>query len=541
MRHELRTPINHILGYCEMLMEEQQLPQQSLQDLRRVHNGGRELQSLIAHYFEEDQFYKQKDLHQLYHELRTPVNHIIGYCELLIEQAQDAGKLAPVPDLTKIRDAASNWLALVEAYLIEPSTSTGSDEELSARNLALNLGFTFKVPEPRSAQGAFKDEGTILVVDDDETSREMLARRLRRTGYVVTAVPNGLQALSLARRQKFDLVMLDMIMPGLDGFQVLAKMKADPALRQTPVIMLSALDEENGIARCIEMGAEDYLAKPFNPVFLRARIGACLEKKRLRDRERAAHEALQESQKRLAAELAQAAAYLRSLLPTPLTGVIETEWCFQPSEQLGGDAFGYHWIDENHFAMYLLDVCGHGVGAALLSVSVMNTLRARALSVVDFCQPAQVLTALNRAYRMEDHNQLYFTIWYGVYQVRERQLIYAAGGHPPALLVAPQTSQKTPIVPLTSRGPAVGCLEGVTFESASKPVWQGARLLLFSDGIFEIFKPDESVGTWDDFVQELEDPQVLALRPEERLRRAQTIRGAASLEDDFSLVEVRFR
>ncbi|MRR29470.1 hypothetical protein EG834_03860, partial [bacterium] len=90
IRHELRTPINHIIGYCEMLMEEEQLPDRSLPDLQRIHAGGKELQGLIAHFFEEEQFHKQRDLHQLYHELRTPVNHIIGYSELLIEQAEDS-------------------------------------------------------------------------------------------------------------------------------------------------------------------------------------------------------------------------------------------------------------------------------------------------------------------------------------------------------------------------------------------------------------------------------------------------------------------
>src|SRR5205823_14472951 len=139
--------------------------------------------------------------------------------------------------------------------------------------------------------------------------------------------------LKLARSQQLDLILLDMIMPGLDGFQVLAKFKAETALCEIPVIMLSALDEENGIAHCIEMGAEDYLAKPFNPVFLRARIGACLDKKRLRDKERATYEALQRSEKHLSSELAKAAAYLRSLLPPVLTGPVEAEWCFRPSEQ----------------------------------------------------------------------------------------------------------------------------------------------------------------------------------------------------------------
>jgi hypothetical protein len=119
----LRTPINQILGYCEMLLEEGQLPGASTEDLRCIHAGGKELQSLIARHFEEKHFFEKRDLHQLYHDLRTPVNHIIGYSELLIEQAEDSGVAAPIADLKRIRDAATNWLALVEAYLIEPVLS----------------------------------------------------------------------------------------------------------------------------------------------------------------------------------------------------------------------------------------------------------------------------------------------------------------------------------------------------------------------------------------------------------------------------------
>lgn len=543
MRHELRTPINHILGYCEMLMEEGQIPEAHLADLRRIHTGGRELQVLIARYFDEEQFFQQRDLHQLYHELRTPVNHIIGYSDLLIEHADDPKMQGAVPDLKKIRDAAANWLGLMEAYLVEPSLPEVAESAAvqTPQAIALNLGFTFKVPEPKSARSAFRDEGAILVVDDDASSREMLARRLRRSGYTVSAVEGGLQALALARSQQFDLVLLDMIMPGLDGFQVLAKFKADLALRETPVIMLSALDEENGIARCIEMGAEDYLAKPFNPVFLRARIGACLEKKRLRDKERATHEALERSQRHLAAELTKAAGYVRSLLPPPLSGDLETEWCFQPSEALGGDAFGYHWIDDQHFALYLLDVCGHGVGAALLSVSALNTLRAHTLPGVDFRQPAEVLAGLNQTFRMENQNFLYFTLWYGVYRPADRQLTFADAGHPPALLINAGGAESPVTTPLKTSGPAIGCLDDAAFSASHETIGAGARLLLFSDGIFEIFKPDGSVGNWDGFLKELEQSEVLALRPEARLQRAQQIRGAGALEDDFSLVEVRFR
>jgi sigma-B regulation protein RsbU (phosphoserine phosphatase) len=151
-----------------------------------------------------------------------------------------------------------------------------------------------------------------------------------------------------------------------------------------------------------------------------------------------------------------------------------------------------------------------------------------------------VLAALNRAFWMENQNFLYFTLWYGVYRPATRQLGFASGGHPPALLITSARAKAPVITPLGTNGPAVGCLEEAAFSAAVQSVAEDARLLLFSDGIFEIFKPGEAVGTWDEFLKELDRPEILALRPEERLRRAQEIRGAPSLEDDFSLVEVRF-
>src|SRR6266568_3325506 len=119
IRHELRTSINHIPGYTEMLLEEETLPPAFVADLRRIHAGGRQLQTLIGEYFDDEKFFEQRDLHRLYHELRTPVNQIIGYSELLQELAEEQGLREPIADLQKIREAAGNWLALMEAYLIE--------------------------------------------------------------------------------------------------------------------------------------------------------------------------------------------------------------------------------------------------------------------------------------------------------------------------------------------------------------------------------------------------------------------------------------
>ena len=128
--------------------------------------------------------------------------------------------------------------------------------------------------------------GTLLVVDDNEMNREVLSRRLQREGHTVAVAESGPQSLEMIEANSFDLVLLDIMMPDMDGYQVLERLKSDDVLRHIPVIMLSALDEIDSVVRCIELGAEDYLSKPFNPVLLRARIGACLEKKRLRDQER---------------------------------------------------------------------------------------------------------------------------------------------------------------------------------------------------------------------------------------------------------------
>src|SRR5439155_1624373 len=185
------------------------------------------------------------------------------------------------------------------------------------------------LPVP-SASGSRVVAGHLLVVDDNEMNRDMLSRRLEREGYTVSVAENGRQALDLVRVQRFDLVLLDLMMPELDGFAVLERMKADDHLRHIPVIMISALDELGSVVRCIEIGAEDYLPKPFEPTLLRARIGACLEKKQLRDQEQRTYQALVKTQKNLAAELAEAAEYVKSLFPAPLTGDVSADWRFIP-------------------------------------------------------------------------------------------------------------------------------------------------------------------------------------------------------------------
>jgi class 3 adenylate cyclase len=304
IRHDLRTPINHIIGFSEILLEETpgHVPESFLLDLQKIRGGGDRLLALINQHLSEENFPVEKpDLHLLCHELRTPVNHIIGYSELLIEQCHDLGRTGFQSDLQKINSAARTWLELMEYQLIgeaardgvPPGKKSHLETEMYCR-LEQELATTL----PQQAPLPYTQHGRVLLADDDASNRELLQRRLEKLGYEVTSVPDGVAALERVRTGQFDLVLLDLLMPGLDGREVLALIKEDPTLRHLPVIMISALDQVEGIVRCIELGAEDYVAKPFNPVFLRARIGAGVEKKRWRDREVSYLRQIQEEKRR---------------------------------------------------------------------------------------------------------------------------------------------------------------------------------------------------------------------------------------------------
>ncbi len=329
IRHDLRTPVNHIIGFSEILIEDAQglLPEVMLEDLRKMRAGGEQLLSLINQHVTENALASATpDLHGLCHELRTPVNQITGYAELLKEQCLELRRPEFEPDLERILSAARRWLVLMEGALLHKQPSSAG-HAVDARPSRPTEHFSrhhplAKAPEP-STQALSRDEGRLLLADDDEPNRELLRRRLEKLGYEVEVCRNGLEALQRVRAGRFDLVLLDQIMPGLDGAAVLASLKADPHLRHLPVIMISAFDQPESIVRCIELGAEDYVAKPFDPVFLRARIGAALEKKRLRDREVSYLQQIEE-QKQRSDEL------LHIILPEDVANELKTSNTVQP-------------------------------------------------------------------------------------------------------------------------------------------------------------------------------------------------------------------
>jgi adenylate cyclase len=304
----LSAPAIAILGYAEILMDDavQANRDYLISDLQRILDASRTLHRLILSLLDSvgtHQAAPGTDLAEfrrtLRHDLRTPINAIKGYGEMLREDAADGGFETFVADLDKLLIEATLLLERIDGLVTfsrsdasppgvgDPATSaTPTSEKLVESLLQVVRPVTDK-----EADHAVQPS-RILVVDDNASNRDLLSRRLQRQGHTVLQAEDGAVALAKVEEEMLDLVLLDLMMPGISGFEVLTRLKGDPRFHELPVIMISALTELDAVVRCIEAGADDYLAKPFDPILLRARVGSSLEKKHLRDREMAMVKAL---------------------------------------------------------------------------------------------------------------------------------------------------------------------------------------------------------------------------------------------------------
>jgi sigma-B regulation protein RsbU (phosphoserine phosphatase) len=379
----------------------------------------------------------------------------------------------------------------------------------------------------------------ILIIDDDPTIRMTLDRFLKSQGYDVISAKNGEEGLAKARDLHPSLIICDWMMPIIDGLEVCRQVKSNPELANIYLILLTARDQEMDLVRGLEMGADDFLRKPPRINELRARVRAGL-------RLYQATEEIQRQKRLIEQELSQASEYVRSLLPAPITGEVSIQSSFLPSTQLGGDSFDYFWLDGDRLAFYLLDVSGHGVGSALLSVSVLNLMRTRSLrrskssqDTTNFYSPSEVLSDLNNTFQMAAHNEMYFTIWYGVYDKKKHQLVYASGGHPPSVLISNEEIPKIKL--LKTDGLPIGMMPDVNYQEQICEIDTDSRLYLFSDGVYEIAQEEDKIwgfnALMDTFIR----------IPSDRTSRIDYIvacvKEAANnrpFEDDLSLLEVEF-
>jgi CheY-like chemotaxis protein len=296
VRHEMRTPINAILGYSEMLLEDEEDPD-TVADLRRINESGRRLLVLVDGILDPARLEGSIDREiesfaaQIEADLRTPINAVVGYCEMLLEDQREIGRDILVPDIERILSAARSLLATSGDIVLVATQAPDSDGTLVSARLQdsseLTRGVLARLPTGAAtpAHDVTAGHGSLLVVDDNPTNRDLLTRQLARHGYIVAAAADGAEALEKLGAREFDLILLDVIMPGMDGVETLQRLKEDERLRDIPVIMLSSLDEVESAIRCIEAGAEEYITKPVQSTLLEARIAANLEVRDLRARE----------------------------------------------------------------------------------------------------------------------------------------------------------------------------------------------------------------------------------------------------------------
>jgi sigma-B regulation protein RsbU (phosphoserine phosphatase) len=338
----------------------------------------------------------------------------------------------------------------------------------------------------------------ILLVEDEPVTRASMAARLTRLGYRVLEAENGQAGLDVARCERPDLIIVDWMMPEMDGPTFCEAVRRDPLLKSSQILLMTSHDKPAQIAEGLLRGADDFLSKAASKQEITARVLAGLRTSRLvRELETTSTQLesslclLQAKQEEMEADLHSAAAFVRTLLPpqgTPVQG-ISLAWEYQPSLTLGGDLFGVMAIDAEHLGLYILDASGHGVAAALRSASLMTFLRAEnILQLIGSYDPERVLLEANRRFPLSADGE-YFTLWVGQLHLPTRSLSYASAGHPGALLSSTQGPSRW----LTRASFPLGFDQSAQFAGDCLSLKPADRLFLLSDGIYEVPSPSGEI------------------------------------------------
>jgi len=296
IHHDLNTWLNTIVGYSELLIEE--CTDQGLEEiipyLKKITHTGRELVDIVKKTHDSNKTFTRKSdqssitiNENYYARLATLINAVHEYTRRALEIAEEGEHADLIPEIEKINVATNEFQALIskfEVKQVKPGEAK-LESRLPATSSVIRKPQTTSSVIVGTSAASHHPGRDILIVDDNPMNRDTLARYIKQLGHSVMMAENGQEAIEMVERYRFDLILLDIIMPKMDGYQVLEQLKSHPAWRDIPVIIISSLDEIDSVVQCIELGAEDYLPKPFDAVLLKARIGASLDKKMLRDQE----------------------------------------------------------------------------------------------------------------------------------------------------------------------------------------------------------------------------------------------------------------
>ncbi len=350
---------------------------------------------------------------------------------------------------------------------------------------------------------------TILIVDDNAENLEVLGKILDIYGYNIEFADDPLLVYDLVKSNKPDMILMDVMMPNMNGYQLTDLIKSDDDLADLPIIFVTANKEKEGLIEGFNVGGADYVIKPFDAKELVMRIDTHLQLKFARETIVQTVKELSDANEQLVKsnaikdkylniinqELQNAADYVTSSLPLAIpNGSVQANWYYIPTSSLGGDSFGYKFLDNDHFAFYLLDVCGHGISSALHSLSILNSINYQNLPNVDYRHPEEVLAQLNSRYQMNERTNQLFSIFYGVYNLSSKTLRYAGAGHPPAILF---DNGSEPIY-LESQNRIIGFIPDLVFKSETIQVNDLSDLYLFTDGAYEFLQANGNRGEIDD-------------------------------------------
>ncbi len=376
----------------------------------------------------------------------------------------------------------------------------------------------------------------ILVVDDIDDNRQLLVRRLEREGFHdIALASDGEEALSLLQARPFDLVLLDIMMPKLDGYGVLERLKAEGRLHELPVIVISAHSEIDSVVRCIQLGALDYLPKPFNATLLRARVSASLEQKRLRDQVRA-------HLTRLEGELDAARALQMGMVPRDFPAPsgefpVEIFAMMEPAREVGGDLYDFFPAPDGRFAFLIGDVSGKGVAAAMFMARTKNLFRLAANMASGGVAPAEIVSRVNHELCEGNDTMMFCTLYFGMLNLKTGEMAFCNAGHDPPYLLG----KGHPALAEGAQGMALGIDPSWRYETATLRLARGEALYFYTDGITEAADVADALFT----KQRLED--VLkreTASPLDRLIGAVTeavkgFAGAAPQSDDITAMAIR--
>lgn len=396
-------------------------------------------------------------------------------------------------------------------------------------------------------------EGKILVVDDNELNRDMLARRLQRKGYEVEVAVGGREAIVAISENDFDLVLLDIMMPDVDGLEVLETVRRRFDISELPIVMATAKTASDDIVKALKMGASDYVTKPIDFQVVLARVQTQIHLKIAIDRNRSLetslalqNESLEKANRYMQQSLQSAAKFQQSLLTQipPVTDGVEIAWRYSPCDELAGDSYGVYELGADKILIYQLDVAGHGVKAALLAVTLLHLLNPTTPGNLVLenatdgnpVSPQDVVAELNRRFQINEESNQFFTMVYGIYDCKSGVFRYVNAAHSTPIAI----SSGATLIDEESNVP-VGVLPDIEFVENTLVLNKGDAIVVYSDGIIEASGPENELfgedrlveflssngsGVVDDVVRQLE----LTVREWS---------GDIGLEDDLSILMVK--